>query len=234
MVQYFLTVLGFQIQTDYKVINMDQWMGFCRFCKEGLLVEKDFDISDEAGGSGQWLYRELGKYAEIEGYDPKNMTISLFSPVKKELTHEGFFKVPSKRWHFIVLFLCVFIKSIASNGWAYLACKKCGRIAKEVDAAKAASIPKNSRMQQLWNCKTLITAKNIVIEKSIQTTYIQAIRSTQHFIYIENQYFIGSSYAWSYENAGADNLIPMELAQKIASKIKNKERFAVYVVIPMC
>ncbi|GKE95812.1 phospholipase D delta, partial [Tanacetum coccineum] len=144
-------------------------------------------------------------------------------------------------------FLCVFIKSIASNGWAYLACKKCGRIAKEVDAAEAASIPKNSRRQQLWNCKvhkgitvvgirykTLITAKNIVIEKSIQTTYIQAIRSTQHFIYIENQYFIGSSYAWSYENAGADNLIPMELAQKIANKIKNKERFAVYVVIPMC
>ena len=32
---------------------------------------------------------------------------------------------------------------------------------------------------------------------------------------------------------GADNLIPMELAQKIASKIRSKERFAVYVVIPM-
>lgn len=32
---------------------------------------------------------------------------------------------------------------------------------------------------------------------------------------------------------GADNLIPMELAQKIASKIRSNERFAVYVVIPM-
>lgn len=32
---------------------------------------------------------------------------------------------------------------------------------------------------------------------------------------------------------GADNLIPMELALKIASKIRNKERFAVYIVIPM-
>lgn len=32
---------------------------------------------------------------------------------------------------------------------------------------------------------------------------------------------------------GADNLIPMELALKIASKIRAKERFAVYVVIPM-
>ena len=33
--------------------------------------------------------------------------------------------------------------------------------------------------------------------------------------------------------SGADNLIPIELALKIASKIKEKERFAVYIVIPM-
>lgn len=33
--------------------------------------------------------------------------------------------------------------------------------------------------------------------------------------------------------AGADRLIPMELAMKIASKIRAKERFAVYVVLPM-
>lgn len=35
------------------------------------------------------------------------------------------------------------------------------------------------------------------------------------------------------ELIGADNLIPMELALKIASKIRAKERFAVYIVIPM-
>uniref|UniRef100_A0A5B7C2A1 Phospholipase D n=1 Tax=Davidia involucrata TaxID=16924 RepID=A0A5B7C2A1_DAVIN len=82
--------------------------------------------------------------------------------------------------------------------------------------------------------KNLVCAKSLVIDKSIQTAYIQAIRSAQHFIYIENQYFLGSSYAWpSYRDAGADNLIPMELALKIASKIRAKERFAVYVVIPM-
>lgn len=100
--------------------------------------------------------------------------------------------------------------------------------------------------------------------------YIQAIRSAQNFIYIENQYFLGSSYAWpSYKNAGkhiyiyisftrlclvvyinsfnlfkmcilhiyiyigADNLIPMELALKIVSKIRAGERFCVYVIIPM-
>lgn len=32
---------------------------------------------------------------------------------------------------------------------------------------------------------------------------------------------------------GADNLIPIELALKVVSKIRNGERFAVYIVIPM-
>ncbi|XP_072982910.1 phospholipase D delta-like isoform X1 [Typha latifolia] len=83
--------------------------------------------------------------------------------------------------------------------------------------------------------KNLFCGKNLVIDKSIQTAYINAIRSAQHFIYIENQYFIGSSYGWpSYKNAaGADNLIPMELALKIVGKIREGVRFSVYIVIPM-
>jgi hypothetical protein len=32
---------------------------------------------------------------------------------------------------------------------------------------------------------------------SIHTAYVKAIRAAQHYIYIENQYFIGSSYNWS-------------------------------------
>ncbi|KAL4378292.1 hypothetical protein GQ457_02G033380 [Hibiscus cannabinus] len=34
-------------------------------------------------------------------------------------------------------------------------------------------------------------------------------------------------------SAGADNLIPMEIALKIASKIKAKERFDAYIVMPI-
>ncbi|CAI9265235.1 unnamed protein product [Lactuca saligna] len=104
------------------------------------------------------------------------------------------------------------------------------QIFRSIDSGSLKGFPKTVDVAEAQN---LITAKNMVIDKSIQTAYIQAIRSAQHFIYIENQYFIGSSYAWSYENAGADNLIPMELALKIASKIKQNERFSVYVVIPM-
>lgn len=105
------------------------------------------------------------------------------------------------------------------------------QIFRSIDSSSVKGFPKTVDVAQDQN---LISAKSQVIDKSIQTAYIQAIRSAQHYIYIENQYFIGSSYAWpAYKDSGAENLIPMELALKIASKIKAKERFAVYVVIPM-
>ncbi|XP_020218200.1 phospholipase D delta [Cajanus cajan] len=105
------------------------------------------------------------------------------------------------------------------------------QIFRSIDSGSLKGFPKRVDVALSQN---LICAKSLVIDKSIQTAYIQAIRSAQHFIYIENQYFIGSSYAWpSYKDAGADNLIPMELALKIASKIRAKERFAVYIVLPM-
>ncbi|KAK1409061.1 hypothetical protein QVD17_41341 [Tagetes erecta] len=82
--------------------------------------------------------------------------------------------------------------------------------------------------------KNLICGKNVLIDMSIHTAYVKAIRTAQHFIYIENQYFLGSSYNWAtHKSVGANNLIPMEIALKIANKIRANERFAVYIVIPM-
>ncbi|CAI0461406.1 unnamed protein product [Linum tenue] len=105
------------------------------------------------------------------------------------------------------------------------------QIFRSIDSGSLKGFPKTVGKCQAQN---LTFSKNLVIDRSIQTAYIQAIRSAQHFIYIENQYFVGSSYGWpSYQNAGADNLIPMELALKIAEKIRANERFAVYVVMPM-
>ncbi|CAL5382675.1 unnamed protein product [Camellia sinensis] len=68
---------------------------------------------------------------------------------------------------------------------------------------------------------------------SIHTAYVKAICVAQHFIYIENQYFHGSSYNWTnHRDLGAKNLIPMETALKIVNKIR-AERFSAYIVIPM-
>ncbi|XP_071700524.1 phospholipase D delta-like [Rutidosis leptorrhynchoides] len=105
------------------------------------------------------------------------------------------------------------------------------QVFRSIDSGSLKGFPKDVREAGFQN---LVFAKTLVIDKSIQKAYIQAIRSAENFIYIENQYFLGSSYAWpSFKDAGADHLIPMEIALKIVSKIRANERFAVYIVIPM-
>lgn len=49
----------------------------------------------------------------------------------------------------------------------------------------------------LLSLQNLICGKNVLIDMSIHTAYVKAIRAAQHFIYIENQYFIGSSFNWN-------------------------------------
>ncbi|KAL6893728.1 hypothetical protein ACP4OV_007826 [Aristida adscensionis] len=105
------------------------------------------------------------------------------------------------------------------------------QVFRSIDSGSVKGFPK---LVQEAEKENLVCAKNLKIDRSIHSAYVKAIRSAQHFIYIENQYFVGSSFYWpSYKNAGADNLIPIELALKIASKIRANERFAVYIVIPM-
>ncbi|KAJ6416192.1 hypothetical protein OIU84_004902 [Salix udensis] len=105
------------------------------------------------------------------------------------------------------------------------------QVFRSIDSGSVTGFPKSTQEAVAQN---LVCGKNLKVDKSIHTAYVKAIRSAQHFIYIENQYFLGSSYYWpSYKNAGADNLVPMELALKIAGKIRANERFSVYIVIPM-
>ncbi|XAR63129.1 Phospholipase D [Bertholletia excelsa] len=105
------------------------------------------------------------------------------------------------------------------------------QIFRSIDSNSVKGFPKDPKEAISQN---LMCGKNVLIDMSIHSAYVKAIRSAQHFIYIENQYFIGSSYNWSsYKDLGANNLIPMEIALKIAEKIKAHERFAAYIVIPM-
>ncbi|EXC11731.1 Phospholipase D beta 1 [Morus notabilis] len=105
------------------------------------------------------------------------------------------------------------------------------QIFRSIDSNSAKHFPKDPKDA---TSKNLVCGKNVLIDMSIHTAYVKAIRAAQHYIYIENQYFIGSSYNWSsYKDLGANNLIPMEIALKIADKIRANERFAAYIVIPM-
>ncbi|KAK3022839.1 hypothetical protein RJ639_046659 [Escallonia herrerae] len=105
------------------------------------------------------------------------------------------------------------------------------QIFRSIDSNSVRGFPKDPKDA---TAKNLVCGKNVLIDMSIHTAYVTAIRAAQHYIYIENQYFIGSSYNWgSHKDLGANNLIPMEIALKIAAKIKSHERFAAYIVVPM-
>ncbi|XP_072977809.1 phospholipase D alpha 1-like [Typha angustifolia] len=80
----------------------------------------------------------------------------------------------------------------------------------------------------------LVSGKDVTIDQSIHSAYVEAIRRAKRFIYIENQYFFGSCASWRQgQDSGCLNLVPIEIALKIASKIRKGERFAAYVVTPM-
>ncbi|XP_060673012.1 phospholipase D alpha 1 [Ziziphus jujuba] len=106
---------------------------------------------------------------------------------------------------------------------------------RSIDDGAVSGFPQNPRDAADYG---LVSGKNVIIDRSIQDAYIQAIRRAKDFIYIENQYFLGSSYGWkSTDINDADinalHLIPKELSLKIVSKIEAGERFTVYIVIPM-
>lgn len=81
----------------------------------------------------------------------------------------------------------------------------------------------------------LIVRARAKTDQSIHTSYIHNIRRAKHFIYIENQYFLGSSHMWHSGQRGgfAPHLVAIEIAEKICAKIRANERFAVYVNVPI-
>eukprot|EP01013_Petalomonas_cantuscygni_P030816 TRINITY_DN56886_c0_g1_i1.p1 TRINITY_DN56886_c0_g1~~TRINITY_DN56886_c0_g1_i1.p1 ORF type:complete len:969 (-),score=190.09 TRINITY_DN56886_c0_g1_i1:276-3182(-) len=73
-------------------------------------------------------------------------------------------------------------------------------------------------------------------DDSIHRAYVHLIRRAQRFIYIENQYFLGSSHLWgplTSKQPNARNLIPCEIALKIASKIHAGQPFRAYILVPL-
>ncbi|XVF52793.1 hypothetical protein PTKIN_Ptkin05aG0047100 [Pterospermum kingtungense] len=105
------------------------------------------------------------------------------------------------------------------------------QVFRSIDSGSVKGFPDDPKDATRMN---LVCGKNVLIDMSIHTAYVNAIRSAQRFIYIENQYFLGSSYNWDcHKNIGANNLVPIEIALKIANKIRSNERFSAYVLIPM-
>jgi len=73
-----------------------------------------------------------------------------------------------------------------------------------------------------------------LVDNSIMRQYVNLIRNAVSFIYIENQYFLGSAYSWLEDNdTMSPHVIPREITQKIINKIEAEESFHAYICIPM-
>ncbi|XP_071943012.1 phospholipase D1-like [Antedon mediterranea] len=65
-------------------------------------------------------------------------------------------------------------------------------------------------------------------EDSIQTAYVHAIQTAEHYIYIENQFFISL-----IDDSEVTNQIANALFQRIVKAYREKATFRVYVVLPL-
>ncbi|XP_071551933.1 uncharacterized protein [Panulirus ornatus] len=79
----------------------------------------------------------------------------------------------------------------------------------------------------------LLSRKGRLYENSIQRAYVHHIRRSKRFIFLENQYFLGSAHGWLVQEAKCPHLIPIELTIRIINAIKAGEDFRVYIVIPI-
>ena len=81
---------------------------------------------------------------------------------------------------------------------------------------------------------SLTNKKSRTVEDSILKAYVKLIRTAERFLYIENQYFLGSAHIWtSDQDICCHHTVPAEIAEKIKEKIRDNEPFMAHVVIPL-
>jgi phospholipase D1/2 len=96
------------------------------------------------------------------------------------------------------------------------------------------SISDGSAHFEVDRLKKLCRKEGSYFENSIAKCMVQQIRNAEHFIYLENQYFIGSAYSWFNDrDTTAMHTIPREITHRILEKIAAKQDFKVYALIPM-
>jgi phospholipase D1/2 len=96
------------------------------------------------------------------------------------------------------------------------------------------SITSDSALFQPARTDLLFKKYGHYVDNSIEKAYVNMIRNANSFIYIENQYFLGSAYSWYRDrDTLSQHIIPRELTQRIINKIKKREDIKVYICLPM-
>eukprot|EP00915_Cephaloidophora_sp_WS-2016_P007219 GHVH01009807.1.p1 GENE.GHVH01009807.1~~GHVH01009807.1.p1 ORF type:complete len:2048 (+),score=297.63 GHVH01009807.1:219-6362(+) len=74
------------------------------------------------------------------------------------------------------------------------------------------------------------------VEQTIYWNYLFQINRAKSCIYVENQYFYGSSPYWSipeHSRFKCNHLVPYAIARKVCDKIRCFEPFTTYIVLPL-
>lgn len=96
------------------------------------------------------------------------------------------------------------------------------------------SITTDSCLFDLSRRECLHSKDGKLVENSIMNAKVQLIRNAKNFVYFENQYFLGSAYAWYADQETLTmHIVPREIAQRVVEKIAAGEDFKAYIVIPM-
>ncbi|PWA75791.1 replication protein A 70 kDa DNA-binding subunit B [Artemisia annua] len=100
-------------------------------------------------------------YQEMDGYVEKNIVLNMFSPSKNEITADEFFEnavrktvgsIRESEYQFECIVYAKIHKVHREHGWWYLACKKCGCVAKEPEEQGESSSKKKAKTK-VWFCK---------------------------------------------------------------------------------
>jgi phospholipase D1/2 len=115
--------------------------------------------------------------------------------------------------------------------WTVQVCRSLEKAHWSVDMPKrtAADLEKGQHWSEAYGFHWGINGA--AYEKSIWEAYRRGIDVAERFIYIENQYFIGSGKNWGYDDSTND--IPERLVNKILERRAAGKEFHVYIVMPM-
>ncbi|XP_067627358.1 phospholipase D1-like [Eurosta solidaginis] len=86
------------------------------------------------------------------------------------------------------------------------------------------------RSASSWSCGFIETD---LVEQSIHDAYIQTINKSQHYIYIENQFFITMQLGASGAYGNVRNQIGETLFKRIVRAHRERKIFRVFVIIPL-
>ncbi|PWA86686.1 replication protein A 70 kDa DNA-binding subunit B [Artemisia annua] len=170
-------------------------------------------------------------YQEMDGYVEKNIVLNIFSPSKKEITADEFFEnavrkmvgsIRESEYQFECIVYAKIHKVHREHGWWYLACKKCGCVAKEPEEHGESSSSKKKPKTKVWFCKQHKEVTNVGPRYKVIVRVIDDTGSASLLLYediITKLVDIPCHKLKAKYGDQADDIFPDELAPIVGKKL---------------